>query len=155
MNDTPLFQELKKAGKVEKAPFFALFKPPTLWNFLQVLIVTTAALINYYAIAMGMVNLIPAAAKASAEVTAVLLLITGWVGLPPLDVLAGLISDFTGRRRLFIYTSIIFAVLSIPILYAFGVLGFIRGIVGYTYLGVSIMMLSNALLWGSNTCLPN
>ncbi|GGI71987.1 MFS transporter [Vulcanisaeta souniana JCM 11219] len=147
MNDTPLFQELKKAGKVEKAPFFALFKPPTLWNFLQVLIVTTAALINYYAIAMGMVNLIPAAAKASAEVTAVLLLITGWVGLP-LDVLAGLISDFTGRRRLFIYTSIIFAVLSIPILYAFGVLGFIRGIVGYTYLGVSIMMLSNALLWG-------
>ncbi len=147
MRDTPLFQELKKIGKVERTPFFNLFKPPTLWNFLQVLLVTTGAAINSYAILMAMLNLIPAAAKAPAEMMALLLLIYGWVGLP-LDIISGTLTDFAGRRRLFIYTSIIYGILTIPILYEYSI-GFIHGIVNYVYLGLILMMLSDCLMWGS------
>ena len=99
-----------------------------------------------------MVTLIPSAAKAGTATTAILLLITGWVGLP-LDIVSGFLSDLIGRRRLFIYSSIIFAILSIPILYAFGVLGFIRGILGYAYLMTGIMMFFKYFTAGRHACL--
>ena len=36
LHESPEFEKAKASGKVAKAPFFTLFKPPQLWAFLQV-----------------------------------------------------------------------------------------------------------------------
>ena len=48
--ESPEFEKAKKRGDVEKAPFFSLFKPPALWNFLQVFAFMTGLFLTDYSV---------------------------------------------------------------------------------------------------------
>ena len=38
LDESPEFEKTKATGKIERSPFLNLFKPPQLWDFLQVFV---------------------------------------------------------------------------------------------------------------------
>ena len=50
LHESPEFEKAKASGKIEKAPFFSLFKPPQLWAFLQVFVFMTGLFLTDYSV---------------------------------------------------------------------------------------------------------
>ena len=50
LQESPEFEKAKAAGKIVKAPFFSLFMPPQLWDFLQVLFFMTGLFLTDYSV---------------------------------------------------------------------------------------------------------
>jgi len=50
LHESPEFEKAKATGKIEKAPFFSLFRPPQLWEFLQVFVFMTGLFLTAYSL---------------------------------------------------------------------------------------------------------
>jgi len=50
LRESPEFEKMKGQGAIEKAPFFSLFKPPQLWEFLQVFLFMTGLFLTDYSV---------------------------------------------------------------------------------------------------------
>ena len=50
LQESPEFEKAKAKGNIEKAPFFSLFRPPQLWDFLQVLFFMAGLFLTDYSV---------------------------------------------------------------------------------------------------------
>ena len=50
LHESPEFEKAKAEGKIEKSPFLSLFKPPQLWDFLQVFFFMTGLFLTDYSV---------------------------------------------------------------------------------------------------------
>jgi MFS transporter, MHS family, proline/betaine transporter len=50
LQESPEFEKTKAEGKIVKAPFFSLFVPPQLWDFLQVFVFMTGLFLTDYSV---------------------------------------------------------------------------------------------------------
>jgi MFS family permease len=50
LSESPEFEKAKKAGNIEKAPFLSLFKPPQVWDFVQVFVFMTGLFLTDYSV---------------------------------------------------------------------------------------------------------
>jgi MHS family proline/betaine transporter-like MFS transporter len=50
LHESPEFEKTKALGKIEKAPFLSLFRPPQLWDFLQVFFFMTGLFLADYSV---------------------------------------------------------------------------------------------------------
>ncbi len=112
--ESPEFVREQKEGTIEKAPFASLFKPPTVWVFLQVFFFMTGLFLTDYAI----YQFIPGILKGKNKFgmvdytqiygTALLCAAIGYN-------VFGWISDKLGRKKLTQYYCIVIAVMGIPL----------------------------------------
>jgi len=112
--ESPEFERIKCEEAIAKTPFLTLFKPPTLWVFLQVSILMTGFFLTNYAIYQYLPSILKGPGKFSlVEYTiiyAVALFASG-VGY----VLFGWLTDKFGRKRLTQLSFVIVAFCGIPI----------------------------------------
>ncbi len=112
--ESPEFVRERKEGTIEKAPFASLFKPPTLWVFLQVFFFMTGLFLTDYAI----YQFIPGILKGKNKFglvdytqiygTALLCAAIGYN-------VYGWVSDKLGRKKLTQYYCIVIAIMGIPL----------------------------------------
>ncbi len=50
LQESPEFEKTKAEGKIEKAPFFSLFKAPQVFDFLQVFVFMTGLFLTDYSV---------------------------------------------------------------------------------------------------------
>ena len=50
LDESPEFEKTKATGKIERSPFLSLFKPPQLWDFLQVFLFMTGLFLADYSV---------------------------------------------------------------------------------------------------------
>ena len=58
LHESPEFEKAKARGAIEKAPFFSLFKPPQLWEFLQVFFFMAGLFLTDYSVYGFLPNLL-------------------------------------------------------------------------------------------------
>jgi len=115
MPDTPIFQEAKERGQLEKVPFFSIFKPPALWTFLQVLVFMTGLFFSSYSM-FDFATGIYTRAGLPEGLAAFYYGIMG-IFAAIAATLWGFASDFLGRRRALIIAAVVSAVLAVPAYY--------------------------------------
>ena len=112
--ESPEFLKQKKAGNTEKTPFTSLFKPPTLWVFLQVFFFMTGLFLTDYAIYQFIPGILKGKNKfGMAEYTQIYgtALLCAAIGYN----VFGWASDKLGRKKLTQYYCILIAAMGIPL----------------------------------------
>ncbi len=112
--ESPEFERSKKKGDIEKAPFASLFKPPTVWVFLQVFFFMTGLFLTDYAIYQFIPGILKGKNKFGmvdyTQIYGVALLCAA-VGYN----VFGWLSDKLGRKKLTQYYCIVIAAMGIPL----------------------------------------
>ncbi len=112
--ESPEFERIKNAGAVAKTPFLTLFKPPTLWVFLQVSVLMTGFFLTNYAIYQYLPSILKGPDKFSMVDYTIIYgtaLFVSAVGY----VLFGWLTDIFGRKKLTQLSFVIVAFCGIPL----------------------------------------
>lgn len=115
--ESPEFEKAVQKGEIEKAPFFSMFKPPALWDFLQVFVFMTGLFLTDYSVYGFLPNILTLNGRGF-DTTAYSLiygfaLFMAFIGYN----VYGWLSDFTGRRKLTLYYCIFLMVFGVPVYY--------------------------------------
>lgn len=115
--ESPEFEKIKKTGKVEKAPFLSLFKPPALWNFLQVFAFMTGLFLTDYSAYGFLPKILTLEGRGFDTTTYSLIygfaLFMAFIGYN----LYGWASDFVGRRKLTLWYCVFLVFFGVPVYY--------------------------------------
>ena len=119
MEETPVFEDVKKRGLIRRTPFFDLFKMPYLKDFLQVMLFMTGLFLSAYSLFAFVPTILEHAPSAfvSNQGEAVFIYSLGTYGAFVGAVLFGALSQYIGRRRLTLIWALIAFIISIPIYY--------------------------------------
>jgi MFS family permease len=117
LHESPEFEKAKASGKVEKAPFFALFKPPQLWAFLQVFVFMTGLFLTDYSVYGYLPSILTLGGRGFNTTTYSLIygfaLFLSFVGYN----FYGWLSDKTGRKILTQWYCVFLVVFAVPVYY--------------------------------------
>ena len=115
--ESPEFEKAKKRGDIEKAPFFSLFKPPALWDFLQVFVFMTGLFLTDYSVYGFLPNILTLGGRGFDPTTYSLIygfaLFMAFLGYN----FYGWLSDRTGRKSLTQWYCVFLVVFGIPVYY--------------------------------------
>jgi len=116
--ETPIFEGLKKSGKIEKTPFFSLFKGGNRKDFFQVMLMMT----GYFLVAYAFLSYVPVILQHPPSKISLLdstyAYLIGNIGLIVSYLISGELSQHFGRKRIGIIIYILVALLSIPVYYS-------------------------------------
>jgi len=117
LTESPEFERIKKDGAIEKAPFFSMFKPPALWNFLQVFVFMTGLFLTDYSVYGFLPKILTLEGRGFDTTTYSLIygfaLFMAFLGY----IFYGWISDYTGRRLLTLNYCIFLIIFGVPSYY--------------------------------------
>ena len=117
LSESPEFERIKEKGAIEKAPFFSMFKPPALWNFLQVFVFMTGLFLTDYSVYGFLPKILTLEGRGFDTTTYSLIygfaLFMAFLGY----IFYGWISDYTGRRSLTLYYCIFLIIFGVPSYY--------------------------------------
>jgi MFS family permease len=116
MRESPIFLSLKSGGKVEKAPFFSLFKKPAVYALIQVAVIMTGMLLFYSGTYYITTLLTSPPAMVGSGLAALLFSVWG-LGQLIMTFVYGQLSQIVGRRRLGMLWAALGFVIAIPIYY--------------------------------------
>jgi MFS transporter, MHS family, proline/betaine transporter len=115
--ESPEFEKLKREGSIEKMPFFSMFKPPALWNFVQVFVFMTGLFLTDYSVYGFLPNILTLGGRGFDNVTYSLIygfaLFMAFLGYN----FYGWFSDIVGRKRLTLYYCVFLVIFGIPTYY--------------------------------------
>lgn len=123
LNESPEFENSKANGITEKAPFFSLFKPPQLWEFLQVFFFMTGLFLADYSVYGFLPNILtlkdPVTKLSRGFDTTTFALIYGFALFMAFlgYNFYGWLSDKTGRKILTQWYCVFLVVFGIPVFY--------------------------------------
>jgi MFS family permease len=112
--ESPVFEHAKESGQIEKRPFVALFKPPTLWIFLQLFFFMTGLFLTDYAVYQFLPSILKGPGKFNlVEYTFIygVALFCSFLGYN----LYGWLADKWGRVRLTKWYCLYIVILAIPL----------------------------------------
>jgi len=117
LHESPEFEKAKKEGTIEKAPFFSLFKPPQLWDFLQVFFFMTGLFLTDYSVYGFLPQILTLRGRGFDTTTYSLIygfaLFMAFLGYN----FYGWLSDRTGRKVLTQYYCVFLVIFGIPVFY--------------------------------------
>jgi MHS family proline/betaine transporter-like MFS transporter len=117
LHESPEFEKARKKGKVEKTPFFNLFKPPALWDFLQVFVFMTGLFLADYSVYGFLPNILTLGGRGFDTTTFSLIygfaLFMAFLGYN----FYGWVSDILGRKKLTMYYCFFLIIFGIPVYY--------------------------------------
>jgi hypothetical protein len=146
VHESPEFERAKSMGKIEKAPFWSLFKPPALWSFLQVFVFMTGLFLTDYSVYGFLPNILTLNGRGFGTTTYSLIygfaLFMAFLGYN----FYGWISDKTGRKVLTQWYCVFLIVFGIPVYYVLYHAAVARN-VGLAIVG-TIMAALMKLAWG-------
>jgi MFS family permease len=144
--ESPEFEKAKKKGEVERAPFFSLFKPPALWDFLQVFAFMTGLFLTDYSVYGFLPNILTLGGRGFDPTTYSLIygfaLFMAFLGYN----FYGWLSDITGRKPLTMWYCAFLVVFGIPVYYVLYHAAVARNIV-FAVVG-TVMAAMLKLAWG-------
>ncbi len=115
--ESPEFKKNKALGKIEKAPFFSMFKPPALWDFLQVFAFMTGLFLTDYSVYGFLPNILTLGGRGFDTTTYSLIygfaLFMAFLGY----IFYGWISDFYGRKNLTMGYCVFLIIFGVPSYY--------------------------------------
>lgn len=115
--ESPEFEKAKEKGEIEMTPFLNLFKPPALWNFLQVFLFMSGLFLTDYSVYGFLPNLLTLGGRGFDMTTYSLIygfaLFMAFLGYN----LYGRLSDTFGRRSLTMWYCVFLVVFGIPTYY--------------------------------------
>ncbi len=117
LHESPEFEKAKASGKVEKAPFLTLFKPPQLWAFLQVFVFMTGLFLTDYSVYGYLPSILKLGGRGFDTTTYALIygfaLFLSFLGYN----FYGWLSDKTGRKILTQWYCLFLVVFAVPVYY--------------------------------------
>jgi MHS family proline/betaine transporter-like MFS transporter len=117
LHESPEFEKAKASGKVEKAPFFSLFKPPQLWAFLQVFVFMTGLFLTDYSVYGFLPSILTLGGRGFNTTTFSLIygfaLFLSFLGYN----FYGWLSDKTGRKILTQWYCVFLVIFAVPVYY--------------------------------------
>lgn len=117
LHESPEFEKAKASGKVEKAPFLTLFKPPQLWAFLQVFFFMTGLFLTDYSVYGFLPSILTLNGRGFNTTTFSLIygfaLFLSFLGYN----FYGWLSDKTGRRILTLWYCVFLVIFAVPVFY--------------------------------------
>lgn len=117
LHESPEFEKAKATGKIEKAPFFSLFRPPQLWEFLQVFVFMTGLFLTDYSVYGFLPQILTLNGRGFTTTTYSLIygfaLFMAFLGYN----FYGWISDRTGRKVLTQWYCVFLVIFGIPVYY--------------------------------------
>jgi MFS family permease len=117
LHESPEFEKAKASGKVEKAPFFTLFKPPQLWAFLQVFVFMTGLFLTDYSVYGFLPSILTLGGRGFNTTTFSLIygfaLFLSFLGYN----FYGWLSDKTGRKILTQWYCVFLVIFAVPVYY--------------------------------------
>jgi MHS family proline/betaine transporter-like MFS transporter len=117
LHESPEFEKAKAQGTIEKAPFFSLFKPPALWDFLQVFVFMTGLFLTDYSVYGFLPKILTLDGRGFNTTTYSLIygfaLFLSFLGYN----FYGWLSDRTGRKILTQWYCVFLVIFGIPVYY--------------------------------------
>jgi MFS transporter, MHS family, proline/betaine transporter len=117
LNESPEFEKAKAQGRIEKSPFLSLFKPPQLFDFLQVFFFMTGLFLTDYSVYGFLPNILTLKGRGFNTTTYSLIygfaLFMAFLGYN----FYGWLSDRTGRKILTQWYCAFLVVFGIPVFY--------------------------------------
>jgi MHS family proline/betaine transporter-like MFS transporter len=115
--ESPEFERARKKGDIEKAPFFSLFKPPALWDFLQVFLFMSGLFLTDYSVYGFLPNILTLGGRGFDTTTYSLVygfaLFMAFLGYN----FYGWFSDIVGRRKLTMWYCAFLVLFGVPVYY--------------------------------------
>jgi MHS family proline/betaine transporter-like MFS transporter len=115
--ESPEFEKAKEKGEIEKAPFWSLFKPPALWDFIQVFFFMSGLFLTDYSVYGFLPNLLTLGGRGFDPTTYSLVygfaLFMAFLGYN----FYGWLSDIVGRRILTMWYCAFLVAFGIPSYY--------------------------------------
>jgi MFS family permease len=112
--ESPAFVRAHERGDIEKSPFFSLFKPPSLWTFLQVFLVMCGLFLTDYSVYGFLPEILTRHGKGFDTTTFAWIygfaLFLSFLGYN----FYGWLSDYVGRRKLTLIYCFILVIVGIP-----------------------------------------
>jgi MFS family permease len=117
LHESPEFEKAKASGKVDKAPFLSLFKPPQLWAFLQVFVFMCGLFLTDYSVYGYLPSILTLNGRGFDTTTYSLIygfaLFLSFLGYN----FYGWLSDKTGRKILTQWYCVFLVVFAVPVYY--------------------------------------
>lgn len=117
LHESPEFEMAKKTGTIEKAPFFSMFKPPAVWDFLQVFFFMTGLFLTDYSVYGFLPNILTLNGRGFDTTTYSLIygfaLFMAFLGYN----FYGWLSDYTGRKKLTQFYCVFLVLFGVPVYY--------------------------------------
>ncbi len=112
--ESPEFEKAKKQGTIEKAPFMSLFKPPTVWVFLQVFFFMSGLSLTDYAIYQFIPQILKGKGKFGMVDFTLIYSVALFFAFVGYNVF-GRLSDKFGRKKLMQYYCVGVVILGVPL----------------------------------------
>ncbi len=112
--ESPEFEKAKKQGTIEKAPFMSLFKPPTVWVFLQVFFFMSGLFLTDYAIYRFIPQILEGEGKFGMVNFTLIYGVALFFAFIGYNVF-GRLSDKFGRKKLMQYYCVGVVILGVPL----------------------------------------
>lgn len=144
--ESPEFEKAKAKGQLEKAPFFSMFKPPALWDFLQVFFFMTGLFLTDYSVYGFLPKILTMDGKGFDTTTYSLIygfaLFMAFLGYN----FYGWLSDYTGRKKLTLWYCVFLVLFGVPSYYVLHQAALTKNVVWA--LGGATMAAMLKLAWG-------
>jgi MFS family permease len=115
--ESPEFEKAREKGDIEKTPFWSLFRPPGLWDFLQVFLFMSGLFLTDYSVYGFLPNLLTLGGRGFDDTTYSLIygfaLFMAFLGYN----FYGWLSDMVGRKILTMWYCLVLVVFGIPSFY--------------------------------------
>jgi MFS family permease len=115
--ESPEFRKAKERGEIEKTPFLNLFRPPALWDFIQVFVFMSGLFLTDYSVYGFLPNLLTLGGRGFDMTTYSLIygfaLFMAFLGYN----IYGRLSDSFGRRKLTMWYCVFLVLFGIPTYY--------------------------------------
>jgi len=115
--ESPEFEKAREKGETEKTPFLNLFKPPALWDFIQVFVFMSGLFLTDYSVYGFLPNLLTLGGRGFDPTTYSLIygfaLFLAFLGY----IIYGWLSDITGRRLLTMWYCVFLVIFGVPTYY--------------------------------------
>jgi MFS family permease len=115
--ESPEFEKVKKQGTIEKAPFLSMFKPPALWDLLQVFFFMTGLFLTTHSIYAFLPNILTLGGRGFDNTTYSLIYGFGLFTSCICMIFYGWWSDIIGRKILTMYYCVFLAIVAVPVCY--------------------------------------
>lgn len=117
LQESPEFEKTKAAGKILKAPFFTLFVPPQLWDFLQVFFFMAGLFLTDYSVYGFLPKILTLDGRGFGTTAYALIygfaLFLSFLGYN----FYGWLSDYTGRKILTQWYCVFLVIFGVPVYY--------------------------------------